>query len=71
MNASPQDSFFDRVFTGHPRSFWIFTMILVILNICWDYYHPLGVLFDVILLSALFRSYLKSRYRAEQQGNSR
>jgi len=68
-DGSRQANFFDRIFTWRSRSFWIFTSILVGLNICWDYYRPLGVLFDAILLVALFRSYLKSRYRAEQQGS--
>jgi accessory gene regulator protein AgrB len=73
MNSSIQDNAIDRFreqLRKRPRSFLLVILIVVILNIWFDYYRPLGVLFDVILLSALFRSYLRSRYRAGQRAKS-
>jgi|GEM_PF-5562809 len=34
----------------HPWSFWIIVVVLVILNGWFDYYHPLGILFDIIIV---------------------
>jgi hypothetical protein len=65
MNPPGEDNFFDRL-VGRPRSFWFVVLAVVIVDICWDYFHPLGVLFDVILIAALFGSYLKSRNRADR-----
>lgn len=35
---------------GHPWPFWITVVVLVILNGWFDYYHPLGILFDIIIV---------------------
>jgi len=34
----------------HSCSFWIGVAVLVILNGWFDYYHPLGILFDIIIV---------------------
>jgi hypothetical protein len=43
---------FDRL---RPRSTvsWVFILALIALNIWYDYYHPLGVIFDVIFVIIL------------------
>jgi hypothetical protein len=33
-----------------PWSFWIIVAVIVVLNGWFDYYHPRGILFDVIFL---------------------
>jgi len=30
-------------------AFWVIVGVLVLLNIWFDYYHPLGIVFDVVL----------------------
>ena len=35
----------------HPWSFWSIVVVLVVLNGWFDYYHPLGFVFDVIIVS--------------------
>ena len=35
------------------RLFWIFLAFLVVLNIWFDYYHPLGITFDIIAVAVL------------------
>jgi len=34
----------------HPWSFWVVVAVLVALNGWLDYYHPLGILFDIIIV---------------------
>ena len=47
----------------HPWSFWTIVVVLVILNGWWDYYHPLGILFDVIIVIIwAVRSDIRSRH---------
>lgn len=41
-------SLFERPDRGW--SFWTVIAVLVVLNCWFDYYHPLGILFDVIIL---------------------
>jgi hypothetical protein len=76
MSASTDDNRFDRLHTAFRERPWfslIFTVIVVIANVWLDYtYYPLfGTLFDIIVLIALFRSYLNSRFRAERHAKSR
>ena len=69
MNLSTEENFFDRAVTRvreSPISILILTLLVVSLNIWFDYSHPLGFFIDVVLLFALFKSYLKSRYRMEK-----
>jgi hypothetical protein len=41
-----------------PLSFWIIVSVIIGLNVWFDYYHPLGILFDIIIVIILgFRSY--------------
>jgi hypothetical protein len=75
MSASTEENRFDQLraaFRGHPWSSLIFTVFVVIANVWLDYtYYPLfGTLFDIIVLIALFRSYLNSRFRAEREAKS-
>ena len=49
MSLSTQRSLSDER-REHPWSFWAIVVVLVILNGWWDYYHPLGILFDVIIV---------------------
>ena len=35
------------------RSFWVFVVVLVLANIWYDFYHPLGLIFDVVLVLSL------------------
>jgi len=34
-------------------TFWVIVVIVVALNIWFDYYHPLGIIFDVIFVVVL------------------
>jgi hypothetical protein len=34
----------------HPWSFWTIIVVVVILNGSFDYYHPRGILFDIIII---------------------
>jgi hypothetical protein len=43
-------------------AFWLIVGVLILLNVWYDYYHPLGIIFDVILAVVLLIWYLhKSR----------
>jgi hypothetical protein len=37
----------------HSWSFWIVVVVLVMLNGWFDYYHPRGILFDIIIVIIL------------------
>jgi hypothetical protein len=37
---------------------WVLVTLLILLNVWYDYYHPLGIMFDVVLAVALFVWYL-------------
>jgi hypothetical protein len=50
----PHD-FFERV-RKHPAVLWVF-IPLVALNIWFDYYHPFGIVLDVVIVLALFVYY--------------
>jgi hypothetical protein len=50
----PQD-FLGRL-KEHPAALWVF-IPLVALNIWFDYYHPLGIVLDVIIVLALFAGF--------------
>ena len=41
-------SLFERPDRGW--SFWIIVLVVVVLNCWFDYYHPLGILFDIIIV---------------------
>lgn len=47
-----RESFFDRL-KGRSPLFWVFVLLLVGLNFWFDYYHPLGAVFDVVIVIAL------------------
>jgi hypothetical protein len=71
-NPLPERNFFDRAFEKRRQPWlWLFYLTLIVLDIWWDYYHPLGLLIDVILLLVLLRSHTNSRYYAERHGTSR
>ena len=42
---------FPILFDPHPWSFWIIVVVAVVLNGWFDYYHPLGILFDIIIVT--------------------
>ena len=46
--GSGHTSLFDR--PERPWSFWVIVVVVVVLNGWFDYYHPLGILFDVIVV---------------------
>jgi hypothetical protein len=51
----------DRLGRRSP-AFWLIVGVLILLNVWYDYYHPLGIIFDVILAVVLLIWYLnKSR----------
>jgi hypothetical protein len=39
-------------------AFWVLVGAVVLLNIWYDYHHPLGIIFDVVLASALLIWYV-------------
>jgi hypothetical protein len=41
-------------------AFWVFVVVLVLLNIWYDYYNPRGIVFDVIAVVLLIRYLNKS-----------
>ncbi len=43
---------------GRSPTFWAIVTVLIALNIWYDYYHPLGVMFDVLLGVFLLIRYL-------------
>lgn len=46
----------------HPWSFWTLIAALVLVNGWWDYYHPSGILYDVIIVIIwAVRSDIRSR----------
>ncbi len=47
--GSGHSSLFDPL-REHPWSFWIIVVVAVVLNGWFDYYHPLGILFDTIIV---------------------
>jgi hypothetical protein len=48
---------FDR-FRRRSPAFCVMVVVLILLNIWYDYYHPLGVVFDVIAAVVLLIWYL-------------
>jgi hypothetical protein len=52
-----QTTFLDRF---RPRSHvsWVVAVVLILLNTWYDYYHPLGIIFDVVLAVVLLIWYL-------------
>ena len=48
--GNSRSSFIEKLKT-RPRSFWAFVLVILGLNIWWDFYHPLGILLDVVLLT--------------------
>ena len=47
----------DRLARRSP-AFWVIVVVLVALNVWYDYYHPLGIIFDVILAVVVLIWYL-------------
>jgi len=47
--GSRHRSLFDSL-REHSWSFWIIVVVAVVLNGWFDYYHPLGILFDIIIV---------------------
>jgi hypothetical protein len=48
-------------FEGSP-GFWVLIATVVLLNVWYDYYHPLGIIFDVVFGVGVLVTYLnKSR----------
>ena len=59
INPSPiRNTFFDRL-RGRSPLFWVFILLVLSLNLWFDYYHPLGFVFDVIVVLVLFIKCLK------------
>lgn len=76
MNAPIGENRFDQLtarFRERPWFSLILTLIVVVSNVWLDYtYYPLfGTLFDIIVVIALFKSYLNSRYRSVREARSR
>jgi hypothetical protein len=38
---------------------WVVVVVVVILNLWYDYYHPLGIIFDVIIGGIFLVAHLK------------
>jgi len=38
---------------------WVITATIILLNVWFDYYHPLGIIFDVIVGLVILVVYLK------------
>ena len=47
----------DRLARRSP-AFWVIVVVLLALNVWYDYYHPLGIMFDVVLGVGLLIWYL-------------
>lgn len=47
----------DRLARRSP-AFWVIVVVVLALNIWYDYYHPLGIMFDVVLAVVLLIWYL-------------
>jgi len=45
---------FLALFKGRSFVFWVIVLLLVLLNIWYDYYSPRAIVFDVIAAVALF-----------------
>jgi hypothetical protein len=58
INSSSMRDLFDRL-RGRSPLFWIFILLVLSLNFWFDYYHPRGFVFDVIVVLVLFIKYLK------------
>ncbi len=43
---------------GRSPAFWVIVGVLILLNVWYDYYHPLGIMFDVVLAVGLLVWYL-------------
>jgi hypothetical protein len=56
-NKPMEPTFLDRFRPRSPAS-WVIAVVLILLNIWYDYYHPLGIIFDVILAVVLLIWYL-------------
>jgi hypothetical protein len=59
---SPYKTFVDRL-RGRSRLFWFVIVVILVLNVWFDYYHRLGILLDVILLLGLLVGYVNARRR--------
>jgi hypothetical protein len=53
------ESFVDRL-RQNPKILWVLIPAIV-LNLWFDYYHPLGILIDIIIALVLLFNYLDSR----------
>ena len=58
-SSSMQNSFFDQL-RGRSPLFWAFILLVLSLNFWFDYYHPPGFVFDVIVVLVLCIKYLKN-----------
>jgi hypothetical protein len=58
--GSGRGSLFDTP-REHPWSFWTIVIVIVVLNGWYDYYHPRGILFDIVLIVIWAVSAHKSR----------
>jgi hypothetical protein len=47
----------DRLARRSP-TFWVIVAVLLALNVWYDYHHPLGIMFDVVLAVGLLIWYL-------------
>ena len=43
----------------HSLSFWVIVGALIFVNLWYDYYHPLGIIIDIIIAVALLIGYLR------------
>jgi hypothetical protein len=41
------------------RGVWVLIAAVVLINVWYDYYHPLGIIFDVIIAVIFLTAYLK------------
>jgi hypothetical protein len=57
----PMGATFFALFKGRSSVFWVIVLLLVLLNIWYDYYSPSAIVFDVLAAIALFVWYRKSR----------
>jgi hypothetical protein len=51
-------------FIRRSPAFWVIVAVLLLLNILYDYYHPLGIVFDVVAAILLLIWYLNKPRRA-------
>ena len=46
---------------GKQRFFgWVILGLVLLLNVWYDYYHPFGVIFDIIIIALLLKKWLDS-----------